>query len=45
MNDLSGKPDTLNLTEDNLGNILELGTEDFLNRTVVTHGLRSTINK
>jgi hypothetical protein len=40
------KPDTLNIIEDKMKNCLELmGTGDnFLNRTTVAQGLRSTIN-
>lgn len=45
--DLSIKPDTLKLTEEKVGNSLELiGTgKDFLKKTPLTWALRSTINK
>ena len=45
--DLNIKPDTLNLIEEKVGKSLELiGTGgNFLNRTPMTHALRSTIDK
>jgi hypothetical protein len=45
--DLNIKPDTLNLTEENVVNSLELiGTgENFLKRTSMGQALRSTIGK
>jgi hypothetical protein len=45
--DLNIKPDTLNLIEENMEKSLELiGTGGtFLNRTPVSHALRSTIDK
>jgi hypothetical protein len=45
--DLNIKPDTLNLIEENVGKSLELiGTgEIFLNRTPMSHALRSRIGK
>jgi hypothetical protein len=44
--DLNIKPDILNLIKEKVGDSLELvGTEDFLNRTLLTQAIRSTINK
>ena len=39
------KSDTLNLTEEKVGNSLKFtGTEDFLNKTLIAQTLRSIIN-
>jgi hypothetical protein len=45
--DLHIKPDTLNLTEENVGKILKLiiTGKKILNRTPVAQALRSTIDK
>ena len=45
--DLHIRPDTLNLIEEKVGKSLEhMGTgENFLNRTLMTYALRSTIDK
>ena len=44
--ELSKKPDTLNLIEENVGNSLDLIgiRKDFLNRTLIVQTLRPTIN-
>ena len=45
--DLNIKPDTLNLIEEKMGNILEhIGTRhNFLSRTLMSQALRPTISK
>ena len=44
--DLKLKPETLNLMEEKVGKSLELiQGENFLNRTPMTHALRSRIDK
>ena len=47
INDVNIKPDTVSITEEDVGNNLEsIGTGDsFLNRTLVAQALRPTIDK